>query len=200
MEIDYNSGLNGSYLKNVIAEVMDQRRGGDQVASVGARAVNTNAPVFGIPPHLGSAPPGTSTKRKSNPVPLAVSRAVDELEVKLQCMRSAMKSAIYEVKTFSGDLPGCTRILRILESVQSTIVELITKKGKLLSPLASPRTKRTKDEVQQEMQVINKPVMVDPETDTVLTPSWWDSDKTIEARASAKKSGLKTRASGPARS
>ncbi|KAL4082655.1 hypothetical protein QTP88_029716 [Uroleucon formosanum] len=52
-------------------------------------------------------------------------------------------------------------------------------------PPLSPSQKKPRNEDPQ--QVPPKPVMVDASTDTLLTPSWWDSDRVVEARAACKR-------------
>jgi len=187
MDMDFPDP-NGDYLRKVLAELECERlkeleAGGEQVAHGVAEVVNADASGFGISSHPAPVPPVLGTKRKSNPAPPAEPDAVDGLEAGLRCMRSSLKSAIYEAKTSANESPGMTRILRTLEGLQGIMAGLITKKGKLVSPLVSPLSKRTKEDNREEakpnnargnialdVQAVHKPSTTDASTDT---PVWW---------------------------
>ncbi|KAL4132887.1 hypothetical protein QTP88_009963 [Uroleucon formosanum] len=128
-------------------------------------------------------------KRKSAEAAPVKNPGTSELEAGLQHMRSSLKSAIHEARMSltRNETPGMARIIALLEGATTTIGSLLSKKGKLLvpSPPLSPSQKKARNEDPQ--QVPPKPVMVDASTDTLLTPSWWDSDRVVEARAASKR-------------
>lgn len=126
------------------------------------------------------------SKRKAataSPMDLDAKLLVCELESGLQFMRSSVKSAAHQAKMSIAKkgAPEMAKILDILDEVGKTIANLISKKGKLVTQSVSPSTKKHKEE---DRQTTAKPAMVDAATDTILTPSWWDSHETSEAKSS----------------
>ncbi|KAL4104230.1 hypothetical protein QTP88_019539 [Uroleucon formosanum] len=128
-------------------------------------------------------------KRKSAEAARAKTPATSELEARLQHMRSSLKSANHEARMSltRNETPGITRIIALLEGATTTIGSLLSKKGKLLvpSPPLSPSQKKRRNEDPQQVPL--KPVMVGASTDTLLTSSWWDSDRVVEARTARKR-------------
>ncbi|KAL5242521.1 hypothetical protein ACI65C_009931 [Semiaphis heraclei] len=134
-------------------------------------------------------------KRKMDVTPPpAADPGTCELEAGLQYMRSALKTAAQEARIARSkeESPEIKRIVGLLEDLTKTLGNLISKKGKLrtATPPPSPLPKKTKSEA------TIKPVMVDAATDTILTPSWWDSDAVFEAKTRRTRTARKTRAEG----
>jgi len=132
-------------------------------------------------------------KMETTPPP-AADHGTCELEAGLQYMRSALKTAAHEAKLARAkdESPAMKRIAGLLEDITKTLGSLLSKKGKLrlATPPPSPLPKKSKGEP------TDKPVMVDACTDTVLTPSWWDSDAAFEAKSWRSRSVRKTRVAG----
>jgi len=141
----------------------------------------------GILPTVSQQP-----KRKGESPPPETDPAVKELEAGLQYVRSSLKSAQHEVKLSNTiqQNTGSNKIANVIEEALKVIGTLISKKGKLIvSPApGSPLCKKLKD---AETYLPTRPVMVDASTDTILTPSWWDSDKAIEAKAARRRKTLR---------
>jgi hypothetical protein len=73
-------------------------------------------------------------------------------------------------------------IVELLSTMEETLSNVLSKKGKLKSPLQKkakehecPSTDTTKDNIPP------RPIMVDSSTDTMLTPRWWRNDSEEEA-------------------
>ncbi|KAL5237090.1 hypothetical protein ACI65C_004500 [Semiaphis heraclei] len=114
-----------------------------------------------------------------------------ELEAGLQYMRSALRTAANEARMActKEESPGIKRLAGLLQDISKTLSGLIDKKGKLrlATPPSTPMLKKPKGEEAPQLAVTTgKPMMVDASTDTVLTPSWWDSDAVFEAESRMK--------------
>jgi hypothetical protein len=80
--------------------------------------------------------------------------------------------------------PGVHRLTTILADLTKVLDGILAEKEILAQP-TSPSKKKTKSGVSE--QPARKPSMADASTDTILTPSWWDSDSVTVARAASKR-------------
>ncbi|KAE9529662.1 hypothetical protein AGLY_011758 [Aphis glycines] len=102
------------------------------------------------------------------------------------------------------DVPGVHRLATLLADMSKTLEVLLTNKNlKLTSPTPSPSLKKPKCLVANKSETVSpgalqKPAVKDASTDTILTPSWWDSDSVFEAELATKKrrSARKTKTPG----
>uniref|UniRef100_A0A2S2NLW0 CCHC-type domain-containing protein n=1 Tax=Schizaphis graminum TaxID=13262 RepID=A0A2S2NLW0_SCHGA len=142
--------------------------------------------------------PKTSTKREGGTSPPGTGSVKPaRLEAVLLAMRSKICSTRLSteeslIKT-GYDHPA----FGFLASVVATMDEFLGDIDKAIDmyrglPSSSPPRKRKTDGA-EEGPLVQKPIMVDASTDTILTPSWWDSESTIEARTvSRRKRAAKT--------
>lgn len=114
---------------------------------------------------------------------------VSELEASLQLVRSNLQTALRNIRDARSDPTNkglnAGRMLELMETSLECLSKVLTRKGHLVtSPPTSPVSKQAK--VAETSQPA-RPPMADATTDTLLTPSWWDSDRTIEARAASRR-------------
>jgi len=110
------------------------------------------------------------------------------VETSLGLIRITLNNAITAIRIESrtSDAPVLSRLAELMSDLGSTLERICTKEGKLISPLTMPALKKSKKEKPDQ------PVKVDASTDTILTPSWWDSDSATEARAASRRRKAKS--------
>jgi len=124
----------------------------------------------------GVSPPEMSTKGPA------------DLVASLNLMKATLNSAVTvtRIEFSKSDVPpGMHRLSTILADLSAVLDGILADKGNLVSYSTSPSKKKPKTTAAE--QSARKPVMADASTDTILTPSWWDSDSVIEARAASKR-------------
>jgi len=114
---------------------------------------------------------------------------VSEMEASLQLVRSNLPTALRNVRDARSDpnskALNADRMLELIETSLECLSKVLTRRGHLVtSPPTSPVSKQAK--VTETSQPARSP-MADATTDTLLTPSWWDSDRTIEERAASRR-------------
>jgi len=76
-------------------------------------------------------------------------------------------------------------MLELIESSLECLGKVLTKKGRLaFPPPASPMQMQPRVDPASQS---TRPPTSDASTDTILTPSWWDSEKTVAARAASRR-------------
>jgi hypothetical protein len=106
------------------------------------------------------------------------------------CIKSLLKTVMTEARQ-GGDKSGSNRLIKILEDIFDVMAPMLTRKGKLRSPLFPPAKKPRDD-------LATGPVMVDAGTDTILTPNWWENDQERRKKESTERRPRKAGARGPA--
>jgi len=138
-----------------------------------------------------------SKRKSSSSIPLERKTAPD-LRESLNLARSYLRKAggVQEKKSF-------LELKEYVQKASEAIEGLLTRKGNLLAQAESPTHKKQKNGVDLpsseaatsaatdtddlRAQPNRKPLMKDASTDTILTPSWWDSDVVIEKKAATKR-------------
>lgn len=140
----------------------------------------------------GILPPSVG-KRKAVVSPTPAQDSVD-LETGLRFIKSTLKSAVSVTKMDAiKDVPGVHRLACLLADMSKTLEDLLSNKRlKPNTPTPSLTQKKSKclEIVKPETvspKAPQKPAMKDASTDTILTPSWWDSDSVFEAELAARK-------------
>lgn len=127
----------------------------------------------------GETTPVMGGKRKGVPSspPLLMEDNETRIEAGLAYIRSTLKSAMTEART-GGVRSGSDGLIKSLENIYDTVSQMLTKKGKLKSPIY-PVLKRVRNDVElgSAPRGIGRPEMVDVGTDTLLTPHWWESEQ-----------------------
>ncbi|KAL4136260.1 hypothetical protein QTP88_007811 [Uroleucon formosanum] len=87
--------------------------------------------------------------------------------------------------------------MKLLEEIYDTVAPMLTKKGKLRSPLL-PSAKKLRDVLVTGPvdRGLSRPEMVDVGTDTVLTPNWWESEQERRKKESSRRRAAKAGARG----
>ena len=137
-------------------------------------------------------------KRKGGTSPVdKPTKGPTDLATSLNQMKKTLSSAVMVIRIESEKSnvsPGVHRLTTILADLTKVLDGILADKEYLAHP-TSPSKKKTKSASVE--QPARKPVMADASTDTILTPSWWDSDRVIEARAaSRRKKETKTSGTG----
>jgi hypothetical protein len=148
----------------------------------------------------GDTTPVTGVKRKvaiTKPTSTAEGSG-NQVEAGLACIKSLLKTAMTEARQ-GGDKSGSNRLIKILEDIFDVVAPMLTRKGKLRSPLFPP-AKKPKDDlaIGPVVRNIDGPVMVDAGTDTILTPNWWESEQERRKKESTGRRPRKAGARGPA--
>lgn len=143
----------------------------------------------------------TSNEKGTTSKEALVSRNTD-LGAGLECIHSSLKQAISETKIMkSCNVQGSGHVVNILEEMLKNLRGLLkaNKNGQYgsQSPTGSPTTKRTKMLDAQGLPISTFKVTKDAATDTILTPSWWDSDKLWNAKRKSKKTANALLPTGP---
>jgi len=147
----------------------------------------------------GETTPVMGSKRKCTISTLTstVEGSENQIEAGLAYIKSSLKSAMNEVRS-GGDKSASNRLMKMLEDIYDTVAPMLTKKGKLRSPLFPP-AKKLRDELVTGPvdRCFTRPEMVDVGTDTVLTPNWWESEQERRKKESSRRRAAKTGARGP---
>jgi len=87
--------------------------------------------------------------------------------------------------------------MKLLEEIYDTVAPMLTKKGKLRSPLL-PSAKKLRDVLVTGPvdRGLSRPEMVDVGTDTVLTSNWWESEQERQKKESSRRRAAKAGAQG----
>jgi len=146
----------------------------------------------------GDTTPVTGVKRKVD-ITLPTHTAEgsgNQVEAGLACIKSLLKTAMNEARQ-GGEKPGSSRLIKILENIFDVVAPMLTKKGKLRSPLLPP-AKKSRDDlaIGPEVRGIDRPEMVDAGTDTILTPNWWESEQERRKKESTRRRTRKAGACG----
>uniref|UniRef100_A0A2S2NAJ7 Uncharacterized protein n=1 Tax=Schizaphis graminum TaxID=13262 RepID=A0A2S2NAJ7_SCHGA len=121
----------------------------------------------------------------------------NQIEAGLAYIKSTLKTALHEARS-GGDKSGSNRLIKLLEEIYDTLTPMLTRKGKLKSPLFPVPKKRRNDMVTDTVaKDIARPVMVDAGTDTVLTTNWWKSEQERRRKESSRRRSARTGAIGP---
>lgn len=148
----------------------------------------------------GETTPVMSVKRKGIPSssPPTVEDSENRIEAGLAFIKSTLKSAMTEARS-RENRSGPNGLIKSLEIIYDTVAQMLTKKGKLKSPI-HPAPKKLKNDVGvgPVSGGINRPEMVDVGTDTILTPNWWESEQERQKKESARRRPLKAGACGSA--
>jgi len=139
----------------------------------------------------------TSGKRKGS-LPTFGSTAESsekQIEAGLTYVTSVLKSAMNEAK-LEGEKSGSS-LFKLLEDMYDTVAPMLTKKGKLRSPL-HPSVKKLKEDMTSGPlgRSIDKPEIVDVGTDIVLTPNWWESEQERRKKESSRHRSTKASSRG----
>lgn len=148
----------------------------------------------------GDTTPVTGVKRKvAITIPTSTTESSgNQVEAGLACIKSLLKTAMTEARQ-GGDKSGSNRLIRILEDIFDVVPPMLTRKGKLRSPLLPPAKKLRDDSATDSVaKGIDGPVMVDVGTDTILTPNWWESEQERRKKESTRRRPRKAGARGPA--
>ncbi|KAL4121741.1 hypothetical protein QTP88_014192 [Uroleucon formosanum] len=147
----------------------------------------------------GDTTPVMGAKRKGvpSPPPLSVEGDVGRIEAGLAYIRSTLKSAMTEARAV-GVRSGSDGLIKSLENIFDTVSQMLTRKGKLRTPLYPVSKKpRSLVELGSAIKDIGRPEMVDVGTDTVLTPNWWESEQERRKKESTRRRSAKAGARGP---
>ncbi|KAL4119778.1 hypothetical protein QTP88_012550 [Uroleucon formosanum] len=87
--------------------------------------------------------------------------------------------------------------MKLLEEIYDTVAPMLTKKGKLRSPLL-PSANKLRDVLVTGPvdRGLSRPEMVDVGTDTALTPNWWESEQERRKKESSRRRAAKASARG----
>lgn len=121
------------------------------------------------------------SKRKAASSEIHPSFTSVETALKLTKVAMAKATSAIRIETRSSDAPGLTRIVEMMNDLDAALKGIFTNEGKLVSPLPKLSSKKPKNERSEQ------PATVDASTDTILTPSWWDSDSATEARVASRR-------------
>lgn len=145
--------------------------------------------------------PVTGVKRKvALTIPTSTAEGSgNQVEAGLACIKSLLETAMNEARQ-GGDKSGSNRLIKILEDIFDVVASMLTRKGKLRSPLLPP-AKKLRDDLATNSVVrgIDGPVMVDAGTDTILTPNWWDSEHERRKKEATRRRPRMAGARGPAK-
>ncbi|CAI6350701.1 unnamed protein product [Macrosiphum euphorbiae] len=143
----------------------------------------------------GDTTPVMSAKRNCVPSspPLLAEGDEGRIEAGLAYIRSTLKSAMTEARAV-GVRSGSDGLIKSLENIFDTVSQMLTRKGKLRTPL-HPASKKARSlvELGSATRDIGRPEMVDVGTDTILTPYWWASEQECREEETA---GGRTREAG----
>ncbi|KAL4141441.1 hypothetical protein QTP88_004079 [Uroleucon formosanum] len=127
----------------------------------------------------GDTTPVMGAKRKGVPSspPLLAEGDEGRIEAGLAYIKSTLKSAMTEARAV-GARSGSDGLIKSLENVFDIVSQMLTRKGKLRTPL-HPASKKPRGlvELGSAIRDIGRPEMVDVGTDTILTPYWWASEQ-----------------------
>jgi len=147
----------------------------------------------------GETTPVMGVKRKGVPSspPLIMEDNESRIEAGLAYIRSTLRSAMTEART-GGVRSGSDGLIKSLENIYDIVSQMLTKRGKLRSPL-HPVSKKVRSDVEAGpvSRGIGRPEMVDAGTDTLLTPYWWESEQEYREEESSGCREREAGASGP---
>jgi len=127
------------------------------------------------------------------------------LRTTLNAARALLRMARAELREFDskgGSREWAGGIVAHIDAAYKHIDSLLTKKGNLVVNVSTQElvaSKKSKKETAEAVtdtddlpvQPLRKPIARDASTDTILTPSWWDSDKVTESKLASRRRPLR---------